>query len=110
MPSARPAFTKGTSELHLIAERDIKKGEELTVAFVQVSQRPGESTAECRRRRRYEIARGWKFACGCARCSDELVSAGPTDELADMKDESKTDHAPQAYEAAKSALASGDVE
>ena len=44
------------------------------MAYVDVSQRPGESVAETRRRRRQELARGWKFACECSKCAaDALV-------------------------------------
>ncbi|KAJ7129224.1 hypothetical protein C8R44DRAFT_776214 [Mycena epipterygia] len=71
MPNARPSFSSGTSELHLIANKDLKKGEELSIAYVDVTQHAGESTAECRARRRKELARGWKFACECSRCLKE---------------------------------------
>jgi import receptor subunit TOM20 len=70
-PSARPSFSSGTSELQLIATKDLKKGDELSIAYVDVVQRPGESAAECRQRRRKELARGWKFACECSRCLKE---------------------------------------
>ncbi|KAJ7693832.1 hypothetical protein B0H17DRAFT_1058405, partial [Mycena rosella] len=70
-PNARPSFASGTSELHLIATKDLKKGDELTIAYADVAQRSGESTAECRLRRRKELARGWKFACQCSRCVKE---------------------------------------
>ncbi|KAF8214060.1 hypothetical protein K438DRAFT_1915212 [Mycena galopus ATCC 62051] len=70
-PNARPSFSTGTSELHLIATKDLKKGDELSIAYVDVSQRAGESTAECRLRRRKELARGWKFPCACSRCVQE---------------------------------------
>jgi len=39
------------------------------MAYVDVTQRPGESAAEARRRRRQELARGWKFACECSKCA-----------------------------------------
>ncbi|KAG6910153.1 hypothetical protein DXG01_012912 [Tephrocybe rancida] len=76
-PNAQPSFSSGTAELHLIADRDLKAGEELNVAFVDVTQRDGESVIECRRRRRVELARGWRFACPCERCMEEgkLLSA-----------------------------------
>ncbi|KAF7352377.1 SET domain-containing protein [Mycena venus] len=70
-PNARPSFSSGTSELHLIANKDLKKGDALSIAYVDVSQRPGESVVECRQRRRKELARGWKFACQCSRCLKE---------------------------------------
>ena len=44
------------------------------MAYVDVAQRPGESVTEARRRRRQELARGWKFACECSKCAaDALV-------------------------------------
>ena len=74
-PAARPSFDEtSTSELSLIALRDLKKGDELTMAYVNVTQRPEESVTDARRRRRQELARGWKFACECSKCaSDALV-------------------------------------
>ncbi|KAJ7246571.1 MAS20-domain-containing protein [Mycena haematopus] len=70
-PNARPSFSSGTSELQLIANKDLKKGDELSIAYVDVSQRAGESVPECRQRRRKELARGWKFSCQCSRCVQE---------------------------------------
>ncbi|TDL29532.1 hypothetical protein BD410DRAFT_779958 [Rickenella mellea] len=81
-PSVRPSFSHGTSELRLIANRRIEKGEQLTMSYVDVSQRPGESISAARTRRRYEIARGWRFACECPKCVRE---AGKKDEsLSDL--------------------------
>ncbi|KAJ6515399.1 hypothetical protein C8R45DRAFT_956386 [Mycena sanguinolenta] len=70
-PNARPSFSSGTSELAVIANKDLKKGDELSIAYVDVSQPAGESTSESRQRRRKELARGWKFACNCSRCVQE---------------------------------------
>ncbi|KAJ7126476.1 hypothetical protein C8R43DRAFT_1029168, partial [Mycena crocata] len=70
-PNARPSFSSGTSELQLIANKDLKKGEELTIAYVDVTQHAGESAKDCRLRRRKELARGWKFPCQCSRCLKE---------------------------------------
>ncbi|KAH7887480.1 hypothetical protein F5I97DRAFT_2072803 [Phlebopus sp. FC_14] len=87
VPSARPSFSSGTSELFLIAHRALKAGDELTVAYVDVSQREGETVVEARRRRRMELARGWRFACTCSRCAEE---ADPTAESeGEAKDESR---------------------
>ncbi|KAJ7639358.1 hypothetical protein FB45DRAFT_1024089 [Roridomyces roridus] len=74
-PNARPSLSSGTSELQLIAIRDLKKGEELSVAYIDVNQHhdEGETTSECRLRRRKELARGWRFACRCSRCAKEAV-------------------------------------
>ncbi|KAF5393182.1 hypothetical protein D9757_001192 [Collybiopsis confluens] len=55
-PNARPEFTGGTAQLHLIAARDMKAGEELTVAYVDVTRHEDESVIDCRRRRRTELA------------------------------------------------------
>ncbi|KIM63614.1 hypothetical protein SCLCIDRAFT_1214007 [Scleroderma citrinum Foug A] len=70
-PSARPSFDNGTAELHVIASRALKCGDELTIAYVDVSQKEGESVVDARRRRRIELARGWRFACTCERCAKE---------------------------------------
>ncbi|KIK82048.1 hypothetical protein PAXRUDRAFT_14928 [Paxillus rubicundulus Ve08.2h10] len=86
-PSARPSFSNGTSELHLIANRALKAGDELTVAYVDVTQHDGESAQDCRRRRRMELVRGWRFACTCSRCAEEAGSGDTTEEQ--PKDESR---------------------
>ncbi|KAF9226766.1 MAS20-domain-containing protein [Gyrodon lividus] len=85
-PSARPSFSNGTSELHLIANHALKAGDELTVAYVDVTQHE-ENAEECRRRRRMELVRGWRFACTCSRCAEEAGSGGETD--GEPKDESR---------------------
>ncbi|KIJ20440.1 hypothetical protein PAXINDRAFT_166493 [Paxillus involutus ATCC 200175] len=86
-PSARPSFSNGTSELHLIANRALKAGDELTVAYVDVTQHDGESAQDCRKRRRVELVRGWRFACTCSRCAEEAGSGDATEEQ--PKDESR---------------------
>ncbi|KAF8897884.1 hypothetical protein BD779DRAFT_1782192 [Infundibulicybe gibba] len=105
VPSTRPSFSNGTTELHLIANRDLKKGDELTVAFVDVTQHTDESIVECRRRRRIELARGWKFACGCARCEEEGLAMTVEEkggaEQAEQKDESKIEASLSRYEGAE---------
>jgi import receptor subunit TOM20 len=92
-PSARPSFSNGTSELHLVANQPLKKGDEITVAFVDVTQHPDESPAESRRRRRMELARGWRFACACSRCTSEGAehTDGADNDLPSQKDESKVE-------------------
>ncbi|EJD01142.1 MAS20-domain-containing protein [Fomitiporia mediterranea MF3/22] len=75
-PSVRPVFSEGTSELHLLAERDIEEGEELTMAYVDVSQRSEETPVEAFTRRRSELTQGWKFACACVKCEEDKKSAG----------------------------------
>ncbi|KAF8559133.1 hypothetical protein OG21DRAFT_1403580 [Imleria badia] len=85
-PSARPSFN-GSSELHLIATRALKAGDQVTIAYVDVTQHDDESVQDCRRRRRMELARGWAFACTCSQCASE---AGPDDDAdSEPKDESK---------------------
>ena len=44
------------------------------MAYVDVTQRPGESAIESRRRRRQDLARGWKFACECSKCVADALS------------------------------------
>ncbi|TFK43835.1 hypothetical protein BDQ12DRAFT_595860 [Crucibulum laeve] len=100
-PSARPSFSSGTSELHLIAARDLKKGDELTVAYVDVTQHEGETAVECRRRRRVELARGWRFACECDRCKEEAKELTLEEQTAageEKKDESKVEETLKRFE------------
>ncbi|KAI0353457.1 MAS20-domain-containing protein [Trametes cingulata] len=72
-PNTRPSFEAGANELHLIANKPIKKGDELTMAWVDVSARPDESAGMARRRRRIELARGWRFKCECPKCLQEVM-------------------------------------
>ncbi|TFK55459.1 MAS20-domain-containing protein [Heliocybe sulcata] len=98
-PSARPSFSDGTAELSLIANRDIKEGEEITMAYVDVSQHPDESPVDARRRRRIELARGWRFACTCTKCLAEGAQGGAADtDVPDQKDESKVEEVVQRVE------------
>ena len=89
----RPSFNDGTSDLHLVALRDIEEGEELTMAYVGVSTRPDESPAEAFARRRTEISRGWKFACTCTKCEEDKKVLGLEDseDKEPLKDGSKLD-------------------
>jgi mitochondrial import receptor subunit TOM20 len=81
--------------LHLVATRPIKKGEELTMSYVDVAARADETPEEARRRRRFELARGWRFKCECIKCATEAVNAPAgiaTDEDVGVeKDESRID-------------------
>ena len=43
------------------------------MAWVAVAPAAGESAADGRRRRRVELARGWRFKCECARCLGEAL-------------------------------------
>nr|GAT58491.1 predicted protein [Mycena chlorophos] len=42
-PNARPVFSSGTTELEIVANKDLKKGDQLSIAYVEVGQRPDES-------------------------------------------------------------------
>ncbi|EGN92041.1 hypothetical protein SERLA73DRAFT_117876 [Serpula lacrymans var. lacrymans S7.3] len=90
-PSARPSFDDGNAELHLIATRDLKKGDEITVSYIDVAQHEDETTVDARRRRRMELARGWRFACPCTRCAEEAAESGQTSEESAPRDESKVE-------------------
>ncbi|KAH9965901.1 hypothetical protein BC827DRAFT_777388 [Russula dissimulans] len=74
-PSAHPTFPHGNSEMHLVATRDIKAGDEITVSYVDASVRDCEDVVQARNRRRKELARGWRFACQCDRCVREVPSS-----------------------------------
>ncbi|KAH8106022.1 MAS20-domain-containing protein [Cristinia sonorae] len=92
-PNARPSFSNGTSELHLIASSPLKKGDEITVSYVDTTQHADETAEEARRRRRVELARGWKFKCECERCLKELDTkeVAAELELGVGRDESKVE-------------------
>ncbi|KAF9464812.1 hypothetical protein BDZ94DRAFT_1281731 [Collybia nuda] len=100
IPSARPSFASGTSNLHLVANHDIKQGDVLTVAFVDVTQHTDEPVIECRRRRRTELARGWRFACSCDRCKEEEKTMSVEEKKADtdVQDGSKIEASMSRYE------------
>jgi import receptor subunit TOM20 len=76
-PSAYVAFPDGTAELSLVAARDLTAGDELTVAYVDVAEHEGETIFAARRRRRMELARGWRFPCPCERCEQEASKEEP---------------------------------
>jgi mitochondrial import receptor subunit TOM20 len=100
-PSVRPSFPEGTNELHLVAAKPIKKGDELTMAYVDV--KPAEDVVEARRLRRQEIARGWRFACECTKCKEEAPAAtgdtpAPADDVKIEGPGAQVDEAVQRYE------------
>ncbi|KAH0587953.1 hypothetical protein H2248_006698 [Termitomyces sp. 'cryptogamus'] len=100
-PNAHPSFSSGTAELSLVATRDLKKGDELTIAYVDVKKREGETTVECRRRRRIELVRGWRFACPCQRCVEEGKELSGEEKVIDAtleKDGSKVDAVVSRYD------------
>jgi len=83
-PSVRPSFP-GTNELHLIACQNISKGDELTMAYVDVKGPPDSDPLTTRRARRHALARGWRFACTCTRCLADAPT-GTTGEGSPMDD------------------------
>ena len=98
----RPSFTAGNHKLSLIATRALKAGDELTMAYVDVAARDGEDPAEARRRRRYELARGWRFKCECARCTTEAGEGAEADaDVGVSQDESKVEASVERFERAQ---------
>jgi len=113
VPSARPSFGSGTAEMSVIANKDIKKSDILTIAFVDVNQQANETVVECRRRRRYEIARGWRFSCGCERCVEEgkdMSSEEKAKAKDEQKDESKLEDSVKSYAQAQTSEQSAGVD
>ncbi|KZS98039.1 SET domain-containing protein [Sistotremastrum niveocremeum HHB9708] len=97
-PNARPSFADGTAHLSLVANRPIKKGEEITIAFVDVSQKHGETVIDARRRRRMELVRGWRFACECQRCTDEAPLNGSASDILPNTDGSRVERVVSSFE------------
>lgn len=76
------------------------------MAFVDIIQHADESATECRRRRRVELVRGWRFACGCSRCEEEgkAMTVEEKDAQAsetEQKDESMVEASLSRYEGAE---------
>ena len=75
------------------------------MAYVDVTQHSDESVVECRRRRRMELVRGWRFACGCSRCDEEATAMTTQEKEAhaevEVKDGSKTEASVEHFEAEK---------
>lgn len=63
------------------------------MSYVDVSEGEGESPEDARRRRRFELARGWRFKCECDRCLAEATEspANSEDDVSVEKDESKVE-------------------
>ncbi|KIY51648.1 MAS20-domain-containing protein [Fistulina hepatica ATCC 64428] len=76
-PNVRATWPAGNTQLHLVAERDIKAGEELSVAYVRVGaiKVPEKTPVVCRVRRRVELMAGWQFDCTCTRCKEEAAES-----------------------------------
>jgi import receptor subunit TOM20 len=77
--------------MHLVATRDIKAGDEITVSYVDASVHDDEDVIQARYRRRKELARGWRFACQCDRCVKEAPSPSAGEKDLELKDESKVE-------------------
>ncbi len=78
--------------MHLVATRDIKAGDEITVSYVDASVHDDEDVIQARYRRRKELARGWRFACQCGRCAREAPSPSAGEKEIELKnDESKVE-------------------
>jgi import receptor subunit TOM20 len=90
-PCARPSFDSGNSTIQLVATRDIKAGDEITVSYVDASVRDDEDVVQARYRRRKELARGWRFACQCDRCIKEAPPPSFAGEELQLKDGSKVE-------------------
>ena len=69
------------------------------MSYVNVARRSGESIQEARRRRRYELARGWGFACTCTRCEAEKDMIGSPHEESVPKIEVRVEPAVARFEA-----------
>jgi import receptor subunit TOM20 len=77
--------------MHLVATRDIKAGDEITVSYIDASVREDEEVVQARYRRRKELARGWRFACQCDRCVGEAPPPSAGEKELEIKDESKVE-------------------
>jgi import receptor subunit TOM20 len=77
--------------MHLIATRDIKAGDEITVSYVDASVHDDEDAVQARYRRRKELARGWRFACQCDRCIKEAPPPSAGEKEPQLNDESRVE-------------------
>lgn len=69
------------------------------MSYVDCTQHPGESAVDARRRRRMELARGWRFACACSRCTEEAAeNPESVSEEFLQRDESKVEETVQRVE------------
>jgi mitochondrial import receptor subunit TOM20 len=71
----------------------MKAGDDVTVAYVDITQHADETPLEARRRRRTELVRGWRFACQCQRCVLEDSANADSDAFQVQTDESKVEDA-----------------
>ena len=77
--------------MHLVATRDVKAGDEITVSYVDASVHDNEDVVQARYRRRKELARGWRFACQCDRCVREAPPPSAGEKEPQLNDESKVE-------------------
>jgi import receptor subunit TOM20 len=73
--------------MHLVATRDIKAGDEITVSYIDASVHDDENVFQARYRRRKELVRGWRFACQCDRCAREAPSSSAGEKEIELKDD-----------------------
>ncbi|KAJ1649747.1 mitochondrial import receptor subunit tom20 [Dispira simplex] len=66
-PNVVPTFPEGNNRLSLKATRPIKKGEQITMAYVNVGDRPTEV-------RQQELYQKYRFTCTCPRCTETLIT------------------------------------
>ena len=69
-----------------------------------------ETSPEARRRRRYELARGWRFKCECTRCLAEQTEGSTEADLGVSKDESKLEDAAARFEARKAQMEASETD
>ncbi|KAJ1968549.1 mitochondrial import receptor subunit tom20 [Dispira parvispora] len=65
-PNVVPTFPEGTNRLSIKVTHPIKKGEEITMAYVNVGDRPTEA-------RQQELYQKYRFTCTCPRCTEALM-------------------------------------
>lgn len=46
------------------------------MSYVRATPTEGETPADNRKMRKQELARGWRFACECTKCSGEAAEMG----------------------------------
>lgn len=62
--------------MQLVANRDINEGDELTIAYVDISIHDDEGPEEAFDRRHRELKTGWGFDCICSKCAEEGKTLG----------------------------------
>lgn len=80
------------------------------MAYVDVTQHEGETAEEARRRRRFELARGWRFKCECIRCLAEQTEGSVETDLGVSADESRIEDAAARFDAKKAELEESETD